>query len=221
MVKPLVAALFLAGNLYVYHWFARAQVIPPRADFSAFPMQVGDWQCAQREYMDEKTLRNLGASDYLICDYQRADAPGSGVGVYFGYHETQVREEGGGSGENSIHPPAHCLPGSGWDIIAQQIVEVDLPGLPQRPARVNRLVIAKGDARQVVYYWYQSQGRVIAEDWRKILYLSLDRARRQRTDGALVRFTGSLDRKDEEGSDRRILDLAAALLPELPAYVPN
>ena len=58
----------------------------------------------------------------------------------------QVREEGGGSAENSIHPPAHCLPGSGWDLIHVETVELDLPGLPQNPAFVKRLLIAKGDA---------------------------------------------------------------------------
>jgi EpsI family protein len=220
MIKPLVAMIFLASNFYVYHWFARSQVIPPRESFASFPLEIDGWACAERESMDEKTLRNLGASDYLICEYRRGDDPRSGVGVYFGYHESQVREEGGGSAENSIHPPAHCLPGSGWDIIAQQVVELDLPGLPERPARVNRLVIAKGEARQLVYYWYQTQGRVIAEDWRKILYLSWDRARRQRTDGALVRFTTFLG-KDEAETDQQMRHLAAALLPELAAYVPE
>lgn len=220
MVKTLVAAIFLTGNFYVYHWFARTQVIPPRQEFAEFPLELDDWSCLEREYMDEKTLENLGASDYLICEYRREDDPRAAVGVYFGYHETQVREEGGGSAENSIHPPAHCLPGSGWDIIAQQIVELDVPGLPERPARVNRLVIAKGEARQLVYYWYQTQGRVIAEDWRKILYLTWDRARRQRTDGALVRFTAFLQ-KDEAETDQQMRDLASALLPPLRQYVPD
>ena len=221
MIKPLVVFAFLAANLYVYQWFARAHVIPPRADFASFPMEFpGGWRRDQREFMDEKTLENLGASDYFICDYRNPDHPTS-VGVYVGYHETQVREEGGGAGENSIHPPKHCLPGSGWDIIGHKVVEVDLPGLPQRPARVNRLLIAKGEARQLVYYWYQTQGRVIAEDWRKIMYLSWDRARRQRTDGALVRFTTPVDPKQEQAADERVLSLAGVMLPLLPAYVPD
>lgn len=220
MIKPLIAMLFLAANFYVYHWFARSQVIPPRETFASFPLEADGWHCAAREFMDEHTLVNLGATDYLICEYRYGEDPYSGVGVYFGYHASQVREEGGGSAENSIHPPAHCLPGSGWDIIAHQVVELDVPGLPERPARVNRLVIAKGEARQLVYYWYQTQGRVIAEDWRKILYLSWDRARRQRTDGALVRFTTALG-KDEAAADERIRDLARALLPKLAGYVPE
>lgn len=220
MLKTLVAAAFLAGNFYVYHWFARTELIAARHPFAAFPSELGDWYCPRREFMDEETLANLGASDYLICEYRRNDPPAS-VGVYLGYHQTQVREEGGGSAENSIHPPAHCLPGSGWDIIGHEIVTLDDPGLPERPARVNRLLIAKGEARQLVYYWYQSQGRVIAEDWRKIVYLTWDRFRHQRTDGALVRFTALVSPNGEQAADERIQDLASKLLPLLPDYIPE
>lgn len=220
MLKALVALGFLVANLYIYHGFARAELFPPREEFAKFPLQLGDWSCPHHEFMNAETLANLGASDYLICEYRRA-APAGFVGVYVGYHETQIREEGGGSGENSIHPPKHCLPGSGWDIIGHQVVELDVPGLPQRPAMVNRMVIAKGDARQLVYYWYQTQGRVIADDWRKIVYLSWDRMLRQRTDGALVRFTVPVFHKDEDAAERQIHELASEIVPRLAAYVPN
>lgn len=220
MLKALATLAFLAVNFYVYHEFARAQVLPPREEFSTLPLQLGDWKCPSRETMDAKTLENLGATDYLICNFHREEAPAT-VNVYLGYHQSQIREEGGGSGENSIHPPKHCLPGSGWDIIAANLVTLDIPGLPQRPAKVNRMVIAKGDARQVVYYWYQEQGRVIADDWLKILYLSWDRMRRDRTDGALIRFTAPVYQKDERAAEQEIHDLAQEIIPRLPAYVPN
>jgi EpsI family protein len=220
MIKAMVAVGFLALHFYIYNWFAAEEVLPPRESFASFPLQLDDWKCPQRETMDDKTLANLGASDYLICEYQREDPRGL-VAVYVGYHETQIRQEGGGHGENSIHPPKHCLPGSGWDIIAHTVVPLDLPGLPQRPALANRLVIAKGDMRQLVYYWYQTQGRVIAEDWRKIVYLSWDRARQNRTDGALLRFTVPIYHKDDAAAEQELLEVAGLMLPRLAAYVPE
>jgi EpsI family protein len=220
MIKPLVAMGFLALHFYIYHWFATEEVLPPRATFASFPLQLDGWTCPERGQMDDKTLANLGASDYLICEYGREEPRGL-VGVYVGYHETQIRSEGGGSGENSIHPPKHCLPGSGWDIIGHEVVPIDVPGLPQRPGYVNRLTIAKGDARQLVYYWYQTQGRVIAEDWRKIVYLSWDRARSGRTDGALVRFTVPIYHKDDAAAEQQMLEVARLMLPRLHDYVPE
>jgi EpsI family protein len=170
--------------------------------------------------MDDDTIDNLGVSDYLLCNFENPEFS-SIVGVYLGYHASQVREEGGGPGVNTIHPPAHCLPGSGWDIIDNRLVEIDFPGLPQAPAAVRRLVIARGDDRQLTYYWYQSRGRVVSQDWKKILYVGFDRAVRSRTDGSLVRFTVRILRKDEATAEASFYELAPRVVALLPAYVPE
>lgn len=220
MTKLLVAISFLSLNFYVYNYFANDPTIPPRTSFSEFPLELpNDWVCTA-DTMEEKIISELGVTDYLICTYRHAEKAWI-VGAYVGYHETQVREEGGGSKENSIHPPAHCLPGSGWDIIRNESVALDLPGLPQPGAHVKRLLIAKGEVRQLVYYWYQSRGRVIAEDWQKIIYVGYDRATRGRTDGALVRFTVPVYRENEEAAEEAFRSLAPGLLARLPEFVPN
>jgi EpsI family protein len=86
---------------------------------------------------------------------------------------------------------------------------------------VKRLVIAKGDARQLVYYWYQQQGRVIAEDWQKILYVGLDRALHGRTDGTLVRFTIPLAPDGEETAEAAFRDLAPQIVARFPGFLPD
>jgi EpsI family protein len=220
VTKLAVAFAFLALNFYTYHFLATQAVIPERRHFEAFPLTLDGWSCAEPVQMDKAILTNLGVTDYLICDFVREDPPAF-VNVYLGYHERQVREEGGGSGENSIHPPAHCLPGSGWDLIRVETVSIDLPGLPQQPANVKRLLIAKGEARQLVYYWYQQQGRVIAEDWQKILWVGLDRALYGRTDGTLVRFTIPIRRDDEEAAEAEFRDLAPRLTAHFPGFLPD
>lgn len=218
MTKLLAALLFLALNYYTYYYLAREATIPPRTTFSEFPMELDDWSCSERGELDPKVWAQLGATDIFLCDYRRSD-PSSLVSLYVGYHQTQIREEGGGSGENAIHPPAHCLPGSGWDIIDNKSVRIDFPGTGTLPA-VKRLVIARGKQRQLVYYWYQSRGRVIAADWQKIVYVGWDRATRGRTDGSLVRFTIPVLRGNEERAERDFLELAPRVVERLDAYVP-
>jgi len=220
VTKLAVALAFLALNFYTYQFLATQAVIPERRGFETFPLTLDGWSCAARERMGKEVEANLGVTDYLLCDFVRRDPPAV-ANVYLGYHERQVREEGGGSGENSIHPPAHCLPGSGWDLIRVETVTLDLPGLPQRPAPVKRLLIAKGEARQLVYYWYQQHGRVIAEDWQKILYVGLDRALHGRTDGTLVRFTIPVARNGEEAAEAKFRDLAPRLVEHFPGFLPD
>jgi EpsI family protein len=220
MTKVIVALMFLALNFYTYTYLASAEVIPQRTRFERFPLQQGEWKCPKRESMGAQVEENLGVTDYVICEFSRTDT-GERIGVYLGYHASQVRKEGGGSRENMIHPPAHCLPGSGWDIIAFDRVPLDIPGLPGTPAKVNRLIIAKGEDRQLVYYWYQERGKVISQDWRKIIDLFWDRATTRRTDGSLVRFTVPLKQGEEAKADAAFQDIAKHIVPLLPAYVPN
>jgi len=217
MIKVAIALAFLALNFYTYHFLAREAVVPPRSTFDEFPLQLGEWSCPEQGTVPEDVWKTLGATDMMICNYQR---PNGLVSVYVGYHATQVREQGGGSAENSIHPPAHCLPGSGWDIINSQTVRLDMPGLANADGTAKRLVIARGKSRQLVYYWYQSRGRIISEDWQKIVYVGWDRATRGRTDGSLVRFTIPVLRGDLEAAEAAFRDLAPQVITRLSEFVP-
>ena len=217
MIKLAVALLFLAANFYTYHYLATDEVIPERRAFAEYPTRLGDWSCAKKEKMDPEIHENLGASDYILCNYQRGP---DAVHMYVGYHETQVRKEGGGASENSIHPPEHCLPGSGWDIIEASVVPIDFAGLPEG-ALAKRFVIAKQEYRQLVYFWYQSRGRVMARSTDVIVNRFLDRAVKGRTDGSLVRFITSINRGDVEAAEARFRDLANQAVPAFAGYLPN
>lgn len=220
MIKFVLAAAFIALNFYVYNELGSGAAIPERRSFSEFPMQVGDWQCQGREEMDAEVLESLGATDYLICNYIHPES-GELVNIYIGYHETQVREEGGGASENSIHPPEHCLPGSGWDVIDAAIVPLDVTGIDGLPGETKRFVIARGKDRQLVYFWYQSRGRVIARSHEVILYRFWDRAVLNRTDGSLVRLTIPLEKQAPQRAEETFRDFANSLGPLLADYLPN
>jgi len=219
VIRLIVAFAFLGLNFYIYNYFAKDPVIPERRSFDEFPIDIEEWTC-RPETIDETVEKELGVTDYLLCNYLN-EKKGWFATLYVGYHESQVREAGGGSKENSIHPPAHCLPGSGWSIVADDTVELDVPGVPQRETLVKRLKIAKGPHRQIVYYWYQSRGRIIARDWKKILHVGFDRATRNRTDGSLVRFTIPVLHDDDAAAEEIFHSLAPSVVSRLPAYVPN
>ena len=97
--------------------------------------------------------RPAWVDDYVNRVY--VEASGAPVGVYIGYYASQRQGD-------TMHSPQNCLPGAGW-----RPIETGYQDLPTGSAssRVNRYVIQKGLDRQVVLYWYQGRGRVVANEY--------------------------------------------------------
>ena len=78
--------------------------------------------------------------------------------------------------------------------------------VPSGSIHINRFVVSKGEAQSVVYYWYQQQGRVIADEFAAKFYLVSDSIRRHRSDAALVRVVvptrpGAVQISEKVGAD--------------------
>ena len=90
-----------------------------------------------------------------------------------------------------------------------------------RVLHFNRVVISKGDQQQLVYYWFQQRGRLIANEYLAKWYLFRDALLRNRTDGALVRLTTRMvDGQDPESADVRLTQFALRVVNLLDDYVP-
>jgi EpsI family protein len=212
--KLIVALLFIAANSYAYNNLATGDITPPREAFEVFPDKIDEWECHERQFMDQEVLDNLGVTDYIICRYDSGES-GKYVEFYAGYHEKQERSDSGKT--TLIHPPEHCLPGSGWDIIESSIVPINF-GIA---GEAKRVIIAKGSARQLVYFWYQSRGHVIGKNIDRLRHMFFDRAFRNRTDGSLLRFTMPISRDNVEAADTTFREFASKMAPELPRFLPN
>ena len=85
--------------------------------------------------------------------------------------------------------------------------------------RVNRYIIEKGLDRQLVLYWYQSHGRVVASEYWGRLYMVVDAIRMNRTDGALVRVITPII-TTEDDAERAAVTFVQVLFPHLDRYLP-
>jgi EpsI family protein len=215
VIPRIAVALAFAGlSFYVFRFMATTEIYPERALFQSFPSVVGEWRCDTPLEMSDDIIGNLGVTDYLLCDF-RNERTSQMANVYIGYHESQTRNVAGT--ETVIHPPEHCLPGGGWDIIQSEVV----PTPWFEGGEAKRVVIAKGNQRNLVYFWYQSSGRVIARNHEKVIYMFLDRAFHQRTDGSLVRFTVPIIQGDEKAAAETMDSIVSSVTPILDQYIPN
>jgi EpsI family protein len=192
----------------------RREVPPARAALSAFPWQVGAWRGVALPPFTPSVLGVLGLNDYLTRDYIAPDR--SGVNLYIGYWESQRQGD-------TIHSPLNCLPGAGWEPLSQAIISVpDSRSASGGSLPVNRVVIQKGLDRQVVFYWYQSHGRIIASEYASRFHLVVDAVRLNRTDGAIVRVVAPIA-GDSPDAEQKAQDegfrFISVLLPQLAPYL--
>jgi EpsI family protein len=152
------------------------QVDPLAVPLAAIPARVDGWDAAGDEPLSEYVLEKLRPSSYLLRSYAKQ---GSRLGLFIAFYSAQRTGE-------TTHSPKHCLPGSGWEILRRDALE--LPGGPM-PVVVNRYSIQNADQKMTMLYWYQSRERVVANEFTAKLLLMRDALQDGRTGGALVRIT--------------------------------
>jgi EpsI family protein len=141
--------------------------------------------------------------------YQESNQPP--VTLYVGYYKSQRTGQ-------SIHSPKNCLPGAGWEPVSAGRIDLTLPNGERAP--VNLYVIENGLRRQVVLYWYQSHGRIIASEYWGKLYMVLDALRLNRTDAALVRVSAPVQ-ANETVAREEVTSFAQHLLFQLSDLLPR
>ena len=210
----LLTACLVATSAYLGH-AARAEPTPIRQPLSQLPLSIGDWRGRREADFSKDILAVLGVNDYTTRSY--VSSRGGRVGFYVGYHATQRQGA-------SIHSPLNCLPGAGWIPIEQGRLSMSVDagtGGPQRTIEVNRVVIEKGVDRQLVLYWYQSHGRVVASEYVGKVYSVVDAIRSNRTDGALVRVIAPVGPGGVQQAERDAVAFSRDVFPLLANHLPS
>jgi exosortase D (VPLPA-CTERM-specific) len=208
--SPLVTCLLLlcAGGLTVLFISGRSEIIQQRTRFVEFPNQLGRWKGHELS-LDRATEKFLGVDDYILSDYIGSD--GKMVNLYVAYYASQ-------RGSETPHSPIVCIPGGGWAITNLQQISYDNSS---EVWPINRVVIEKGNVKELVYYWFEERGRRIANEYWAKIYLLTDAIVKNRTDGALVRLTTPvLPSETDHDADRRLQAFMQDAVPKLSEFLP-
>ena len=204
MIAVLLAAT--AGMGFLSH----GESTPPARPMSDFPQTVGNFKSVAEIPFDQDTLKVLGVTDYLNRIYF---APAQGqVGLYIGYFRTQRTGA-------TIHSPKNCLPGAGWQPMMSQTYQLTLDD--GRKVPVNLYVIRKDLEQEIVLYWYQSHGRVVASEYWGKIYMVYDALRLNRTDAALVRITAPVRNGDTDAARGEALAFAKQIAVDVEQVIPR
>jgi EpsI family protein len=183
--------------------------IATRAGLASVPTDLLAWH--SRDIPIPPDIRQvLGPGEFLERIYEKEGA--LPVDLFLAYFPSQRTGA-------TIHSPKNCLPGSGWTPITSKRLEVDLNGLL---VNVNEYVVANGSQQDLVLYWYQAHGRIVASEYAAKYYLVRDAIAMNRTDGALVRIvTAIASQETPAAAEARAVSFAHAIAPLLSRYIPD
>jgi EpsI family protein len=211
-LRFILAAALIASAAIFLQARGRNEVFPPRLPLQSFPTQLSNWTGTDIA-IQKDVLEVLGPGDFLLRVYQNPAEKQPFVDLFIAYFPSQRTGD-------TIHSPKHCLPGSGWLPVESSRVTLSLPGHSPFPA--NRYVIAKGDSRQLVLYWYWAHDRGVASEYWAKFYLVKDAIRMNRSDGALVRITVDMfPGETPDAAEQRLRPFTADVIPLLDQYIPR
>jgi EpsI family protein len=207
-IRLWVTASVLVGATLLLHTVSHGESVVARHPLRELPDTVGGWN-SQEQPLEERIAQAVGVSDYTNrIFFSQADLP---VQLYVGYYASQRTGD-------TIHSPKNCLPGAGWDPVHSGYATISLPS--GRQIIVNEYVIQQGLNKQLVFYWYQGRGRIIASEYAGKFWMVADAISRNRTDGALVRLVTPMN-DTEAKAHARLESFTQLVFPRLEEFIPN
>jgi EpsI family protein len=197
-------------QIWLFYSSQRGDSMPLKQPLSFFPKQFQTWQMAQEGVIEPDVQAVLKADDLLSRWYVGREG---GANLFIAYFQTQRAQQ-------APHSPKNCLPGSGWQRVSSDVVDVPMMDGGQT-IHVNRYIVQKGENKSVVVYWYQSQNRVVADEFKARFYLVADSIRYHRSDTALIRIVVPVVKDDEAQATATATHFTQALYPVLRQYLPS
>lgn len=179
---------------------------------AAFPRQVGAWRMVAEYPMEPEVQNVLRSDDSLSRGYATADNR-KGANLFIAFFRSQKTGA-------APHSPKNCLPGSGWAPLDSGTLTVEVPDWPE-PITVNRYIVARGDQRTLVLYWYQTAHRVVASEYLAKIWLVLDALRYRRSDTSLVRVVAPVENDSGQPGESVAEEFVREFFPHIRAALPR
>lgn len=209
-VRLWIVALVLLGGTALLHAMSHGEAVVVHAPLRDLPNSIGNWK-GHDQPLEQSILTVLSVTDYTNRLYESPNEPP--VQLYVGYYASQRTGD-------TIHSPKNCLPGAGWDPVRSDYATIQLSD--GRQIVVNEYVIEQGLDKELVFYWYQGRGRVVASEYWGKFWMIADAITRNRTDGALVRLITPIGNNGSVAEGHaRLVKFTQQLFPYLNEFIPN
>jgi len=186
----LVVTGLLVLQIVIFKVLPTKEQIPSPPHLDHFARTVGPWFSNTKDIqVDPETQALLKADDTMSREYA---GPGD-VELFVAFFKSQRAGV-------TPHSPKICLPANGWAEETAGIIRLEVPGEPAS-IPLNRYIVTKDGQRNLVFYWYQNQHRVTANEYLSKFYLVWDSLRYHRSDEAMIRVIVPITGKGDDQAE--------------------
>jgi EpsI family protein len=206
-----ILSAVLISQALLFYGLSRAEVRPQNRPLSELPQQLGSWRMSVEGVVDKETQEVLKADELLNRGYVNP-ALRVEANLFVAFFQTQRTGQ-------TPHSPKNCLPGNGWIQTISDTLNVQVPGRAE-PMEVNRYLVAKGENKSIVLYWYQSRDRVVASEYMARFYTAADAIRHNHTDTALVRVVVPVVNNNDQAATDAAVNFVKDFFGQLRQHFP-
>jgi EpsI family protein len=189
----LLATTLLLGGLTARR-IAESLAIP----LESIDSHILGWTGVKDNTLPEGILKELKPTTYLSRSYRKESME---LDLFIAFYSQQRAGE-------SMHSPKHCLPGSGWEIWQHGSAFVPVGG---QQIKINKYSIQNQGTRLLMFYWYQSKNRIVANEYIGKVMLARDTLLTGHTAGSIVRIT----LPDVPGANEEGVAIASKVIGEM------
>ena len=178
-----ITIILLCLALFAGDWVENRQKSASKMELIPFEQDLGDWNGTDLK-LDADVVEMLNPDQIVFRRYQNPS--GRSVDLYGVFYGSQ-------GADRTMHSPLNCYPGTGWEIVGKSKVHLNGSGDDKNGLEVRKLILRKGLAKRLLYYWYYAGGKTASNQYLNKFLTLYGALVHGRTDGGLVTVSTIMD----------------------------
>ncbi len=172
------------------------------------PIFINGWS-GEDIKVDDKTLEILETDDVLMRDYKKEGNPFIQLCIVYASNNRKVS-----------HPPEVCYKGSGWSLEEKIPVVFSIKSDEFPEFSANKLILEKGDQKQLVLYWYKCNSEYAINYYKQQINIVKSEIITGKSASGLIRISTPIVNNDEDVAMMRVQRFSLNMLPLITKYLP-
>jgi EpsI family protein len=172
------------------------------------PIFINGWS-GEDIKVDDRTLEILETNDVLMRDYKKEGNPFIQLCIIYASNNRKVS-----------HPPEVCYKGSGWSLEEKILVVFSIKSDEFPELRANKLILEKGDQKQLVLYWYKCNSDYATNYYKQQINVVKSEIITGKSTSGLIRISTPIVNNDEDVAMMRVQRFSLNMLPLITKYLP-